>query len=268
MKIKIKAIGVNRADVFHRQGKYPAFGLEVSGIAEDGRRIMGIVNGGAYTEKKEIEIEDGSWMEIPTELSFVEAASLIEALYTSYYNIAVLGKLKAGEAILIHGGGSGIGIVAIQLAKLMGAKVYATAGKPHKLELIKSLGAEAIDYHAKDFGREKYDVILDMVGASIFNLNLEALKTNGRLAIIAMISGAKCEARLTPILVKHLSVFGSMIRTLPNEEKLEIQRGFKPYISQIKPIVDRTFAYSQINQALDYVEAYKNAGKVVIDLEQ
>lgn len=265
IKIKTKAIGVNRADVFHRQGKYPAFGLEVSGIAEDGRRIMGIVDDGGYA--KEVTLQPGSWLEIPKHLSFVEGASIIEALYTSYYNLGMLCKLKAGEKVLIHGGASGIGVIAIQLAKLIGAEVEATAGKKEKLKLIESLGAKAIDYHTRDFGKDKYDVILDMVGADYFNDNLAALKNGGRLAIIAFISGAKTEAKLGAILLKNLSIFGSMIRTQSDETKAAIQKGFLPFVDKIKPIVDRTFGFEEVDKALDYVEAYKNIGKVVVEIK-
>jgi len=264
MRIKVKAIGVNRADVFHRQGKYPAFGLEVAGITEDGQRVMAIVNDGGYA--KEVEIEDGSWVEIPEKFSFVEAASIIEGLYTSCYNLLILGGLKAGEHVLIHGGASGIGVIAIQLAKLAGADVAATAGKPEKLKLIQSLGAEAIDYHGADFGRDKYDVILDMVGADYFAANLKSLKNGGRLGIIAFISGAEVTAKLSPILLKNLMVFGSMIRTLPNEKKAQIRDGFMPYIGKIRPVVDKVFGFGEIEAALDYVEAYRNVGKVVVEV--
>jgi len=285
MKIQIKAIGVNRADVFHRQGKYPASGLEVAGVAADGRRVMGIVNDGGYA--REIELSEGSWMEIPAALSFVEGASIIEALYTSYYNLVSLCALKKGEKVLIHGGASGIGVVAIQLAQLIGAEVETTAGKKEKLELIESLGARAINYTSlrvarsnppRDlqtglprsarndddrFGNDKYDVILDMVGADYFNDNLAALRNGGRLAIIAFISGAKVDAKLGPILLKNLSVYGSMIRSLV---KGEILRGFAPYVGKIKPMVDKVFGFEEIDAALDYVEAYKNLGKVVVEI--
>lgn len=265
MKIITKAIGVNRADVFHRQGKYPAFGLEVAGVAPDGRRVMGIVNDGGYA--KEVELEEGSWVEIPEVLSFVEGASIIEALYTCYYNLSILCKLHKGERVLIHGGASGIGVVGIQLAKLMGAEVEATAGKREKLKLIESLGATSIDYHKRDFKKDKYDVILDMVGADYFNDNLAALRNGGRLAIIAFISGAKTEVKLSPVLLKNLSVFGSMIRSLPNEGKAEIRDGFLPFVGEIKPVVDKVFGFDEIDAALDYVEAYKNLGKVVVEIK-
>ena len=264
MKIQVKAIGVNRADVFYRQGKYPVFGLELAGMADDGKRYMAIIDGGAYAETAEVEPECA--IEIPQNMSFIEGAAIIEALYTSYYNLAELCQLKAGESVLIHGGASGVGVVAIQLAKLLGAKVAATAGKPEKLQLIKSLGAEEVDYN-NGFGSDKYDVILDIVGGNYFNQNLAALKKGGRLAIISFIGGAKADANLAPILLKHLKIYGSTIRGLSLAEKAKIKNAITPLIPQIKPVIDKIFLFTQIDAALDYVEQYKNIGKVVVIVE-
>ena len=278
MKIKVKAIGVNRADVFFREGKYPVFGIECAGVAEDGRRVAAIVDGGAYDP--EVEAHESGVIDLPASMSFEEGASIIEALYTSYYNLVSLCKLQKGEKVLIHGGGSGVGVVAIQLAKLLGADVYATAGKPEKLALIKKLGATAIDYtsslregkafeaiqagslrSARDDG---FDVILDIIGANYFDKNLAALNQNGRLAIISFIGGAKGEFNLAPLLTKSLSVFGSTIRGLDNEKRGEIREKIIPYFTQIRPVIDRVFPYAEKEQAIDYVRDYKNVGKVVI----
>jgi NADPH:quinone reductase-like Zn-dependent oxidoreductase len=235
MKITVKAIGVNRADVFYRQGKYPVTGLELAGIGEDGKRYASIIDGGAFAP--EVEVEEGSYIELPQHFSFEDGAAIIEALYTSYYNLVVLGKLKAGESVLIHGGASGVGVVAIQLAKLIGAKVFATSGKPEKLKLIEELGAVAIDYN-KGFGENAYDVILDIVGASYWEANLKALKKGGRLAIISFIGGAKAELNLAPLLLKNISVFGSTIRSLSNNDKWQIRKNIMPIFGKIKPIID------------------------------
>ncbi len=262
MKLEVKAIGVNRADVFFRQGKYPVQGLEVAGVAEDGRKFAAIMDGGAFAEQ--VEVQEEYALEIPQVMEFVEAVAIIESLFTAYYNLVILGKLQAGEKVLIHGGGSGVGVVAIQLAKLLGAEVYATSGKPEKLDLIKSLGADPIDYRKKDFGKDKYDVILDIVGADYFNANITALKKGGRLTIISFIGGARGEFNLAPLLIKDLSVFGSTIRGLSLSKKREIRDAIAPYFGKIKPIIAKTFPLEEKEAALDYIEQYKNAGKIVV----
>ena len=263
MKIITKAIGVNRADVFYKQGKYPVFGIELAGIGEDGKRYGAIIDGGAYNTSA--EVEEGSYIEIPEGMSFVDAAAITEALYTSYYNLVTLCGLKKGESVLIHGGASGVGVVAIQLARLLGAEVHATSGKPEKLELIKNLGANAINY-ADEFVKDRYDVIIDMVGGSYFNANLAALKKGGRLAIISFIGGAKTDANLAPLLLKNLSVYGSTIRSLGKAEKAEIAKNIVPYFGLVKPVIAKIFSFSEYNEAIDYVEKYKNLGKVVVEL--
>lgn len=263
MKITVKAVGVNRADVFYRQGKYPVFGIELAGIGEDGKNYAAIIDGGAYA--KEVTVEEGSYIELPKNMSYIEGAAIIEALYTSYYNIVMLGGLKKGERVLIHGGASGIGVVAIQLAQLIGAKAYGSSGKPEKLELIKKLGAVAINY-SDGFIANKYDVILDMVGGNYFNSNLAALAKGGRLAIISFIGGAKVEANLAPLLLKNLSVYGSTIRSLDAKKKAEIRDQITPYFGKINPVISQIFKLEDKEKALDYVEKYKNIGKVVVEV--
>jgi NADPH:quinone reductase len=264
MKITTKAIGVNRADVFYRQGKYPVFGIELAGIGEDGKRYAAIVDGGAYN--REVEVEEGSYIEIPAKMSFVDAAAITEALFTSYYNFVTLANLKKGEKLLIHGGASGLGVVAIQLGQLLGAKVYASSGKPEKLALIEKLGAVAINY-SDGFIANKYDVILDMVGGKYFNSNLAALARGGRLTIISFIGGARADANLAPLLLKNLSVYGSTIRSLSAKQKAEIAKNITPYFAKVKPVISQVFDFAEYDKAIDYVEKYKNIGKVVIEVK-
>lgn len=261
IKITVKAAGVNRADYFYKQGKYPYFGLECAGIDEQGRRVAAIVAGGAF--EKTVEADECAVLEIPDNMSFVEAAAITEGLWTAYYNLVDLCKLQAGERVLIHGGAGSVGVVAIQLAKLPGAEVFATSSKTEKLELIKNLGATAIDY-TQGFGENKYDVILDIIGAEYFNKNLAALKKNGRLAIIGFIGGAKTEANLAPILLKNLSIFGSTITGLSNNRKAEIKKEIQTYFGKIKPAIHKTYDINNLNEAIDAVGNYKNAGKVII----
>ena len=264
MKITTKAIGVNRADVFYRQGRYPVFGIELAGVGTDGKRYAAIVDGGAYN--REVTVEEGSYIEIPENMSFIEAAAITESLFTTYYNFVTLCGLKKGEKLLIHGGASGIGVVGIQLGQLLGAKVYASSGKPEKLELIKKLGAVAINY-SDGFIANKYDVILDMVGGKYFNSNLAALARDGRLAIISFIGGAKTDANLAPLLLKNLTVHGSTIRSLSAVQKGEIAKAITPYFPKIKPVISKVFNFDERDQAIDYVEKYQNIGKVVVSLD-
>lgn len=264
--VQVKATGVNRADVFYVDGKYPVFGLEVAGVAEDDRRVCGIVDGGAYAEFA--VLDEGCLLEIPDDMSFEQAAAVAEGLFTAYYNLAELCNLQKGEKVLVHGGAGAVGVVAIQLAKLLGAQIYATAGKPEKLELIERLGAEAVDYESKDFGKDQFDVIMDIVGADYFDANLRALKRGGRMAIISFISGAKGEVNLAPILTKDLSVFGSTIRGLDLEAKTLVRDKIKPYLKQVSPVIDKVFDFSEAAETIDYVREYKNLGKVVISHRQ
>lgn len=261
MKITVKAVGVNRADVFYRQGKYPVLGIELSGIGEDGKNYAAIIDGGAYA--REVTVEEGSYVELPEGMSFIDGAAIIEALYTSYYNLVMLAGLKKGERVLIHGGASGIGVVAIQLAQAIGAKAYGSSGKQPKLDLITKLGAVAINY-SDGFIADKYNVILDMVGGNYFNSNLAALARGGRLAIISFIGGARVEANLAPLLLKNLSVYGSTIRSLDAKKKAEIRDNIRPYMTKIKPVISQLFKLEEREKALDYVEKYKNIGKVVV----
>lgn len=267
--IEVKAIGVNRADVFYLQNKYPVFGLEFAGIY-NGKRVAGLVDGGAYAEF--IEAEKAVFIEIPQDVSFKKAASLTESLVTAYYNLIDLCDLQKGEKILIHGGGSGVGVAAIQLAKAVGAEVAATAGKAEKLELIEKLGAIGIDYNYSSFlsetessdNSDSFDVILDIVGGDYFNANLRALKKGGRLAIISFIGSVKTEANLAPILLKNLSIYGSTIRSLSREKKLELLGNILPYLAKINAVIDREFVFDEVQQAIDYVGKYKNIGKVIV----
>ncbi len=261
LKISVHAAGVNRADIFHLAGKYPSFGLEFAGEL-GGKRVAGLVDGGAYAQ--EIAAEQAAYVEIPEGVNFPEAASMVEALATAYHNLVELCALKAGEKVLVHGGGSGIGVVAIQLAKLLGAEVTATASNPEKLALIEQLGARAVDYTQSDFGDNEYDIVLDIVGASYFNQNLAALKNGGRLAIISFLGGAKGEVNLAPLLTKNLQVHGSTIRSLSLHEKQELLEKAQPFMPKIKPIIAHSFAFSELAEAIDYVGDYKNVGKVVI----
>lgn len=262
--VEVKAVGVNRADVFYLDGKYPYFGLEFAGIDEGGKRVAGLINGGAYAEF--VEADENTLVDLPEDVSFEDAVCVLEGLYTAYYNLVELADVQKGEKVLIHGGGSGIGPTMIQLAKLLGAEVFATAGKAEKLELIKRFGAKAINYKEEDFAENKYDVIVDIVGADYFNRNIAALNKGGRLCIIGFISGAKCEAKLGALLTQRLTVFGSTTSGLPPEDKARLRGEVVPYIGKIKPVADKVFEFEELPEALEYVKGYRNVGKVVVSL--
>ncbi|RRN77415.1 NAD(P)H-quinone oxidoreductase, partial [Pseudoxanthomonas sp. SGD-10] len=221
--IKIYAAGINRPDIMQRQGKYPPPvgaiadipGLEVAGEIvscgsevtkwQVGDKVCALISGGGYAEYT--IAHEGSCLPIPSGLSLVEAASLPETIFTVWYNVFMTGKLKAGESILIHGGSSGIGVTAIQLAKNTNARVFVTAGTKEKCSYCLELGADkAINYKEEDFfevlKNERIDVILDMVGGDYTKKNISLLNTEGRLIMINAMKGAKSEINLLSVMTK------------------------------------------------------------------
>lgn len=231
--IKVKAAGVNRPDVIQRKGYYPApegepqdiLGLEVAGVVEEvgsevtrwkvGDEVFTLIGGGGYAEY--VRVDQYLALPKPQNLSFTEAASLPETLYTVWSNVFQRGGLKKGEKFLVHGGSSGIGITAIQLAKIIGADVYTTVGSKEKQEAVKALGATiAVNYKEEDFlevlKEIGMDVILDMIGGDYYEKNIELLNPDGRLVYINSMGGAKVTANLMKIMQKRLTVTGSTLR--------------------------------------------------------
>lgn len=291
--IKVHAAGVNRPDLIQRAGKYPpppgapeTLGLEVSGVIEaigdgvtlwkGGEKVCALVPGGGYAEYA--VAHEGSTMPLPAPLSFVEAAGLPETVLTVWNNVFHMAQLKPGESLLIHGGASGIGTTAIQLASAWGATVYATAGTDEKCRLCESLGAKrAINYRTEDFEtvlRDEggVDVVLDMVGKPYFEKNLTILKDLGRLSYIAFLQGSRIEGDFTRLMLKRISVSGSTLRIRTNEHKAMLAAGAVkhawPWIAagKFKPLVSGVFTLAEADTAHAKMEAADHAGKIILQV--
>jgi len=269
--IKVAAAGVNRPDVMQRLGLYPAPkghseipGLEVAGEVAAvglgasrfavGAKVMALVNGGGYAEY--CLAEEGSCLPIPDGVSMVDAAAIPEGFFTVWHNVFERGGLQSGDWFLVHGGTSGIGTAAIQLATAFGAKVITTAGSPEKCAVCRELGAvRAIDYKAEDFaeavkaetGGRGVDVILDMIGGDYVERNIRSLADDGRLVNIAFQGGSRVTIDMMRIMLKRLTVTGSTLRIRPAEVKAAIARQVEekalPLVSEgrVKVVIDRTF---------------------------
>jgi len=293
--IRVAAAGVNRPDVMQRQGRYPPPagasdlpGLEVAGeivamgpgvsAVAIGDRVTALLPGGGYAEYAVAAAP--LCLPIPKGLSMVEAAALPETFFTVWTNLFERGGCKAGETVLIHGGTSGIGTTAIQLAAAWGAKVYATAGSADKARICERLGAvRGIDYRNEDFvavvreatGGAGVDLILDIVGANYLARNLEAAAVEGRLVVISLISGAKAEINLGSILTKRLTLTGSTLRIRSVAQKAlvadAVRRNVWPLIAEgrVKPVIHATFPLDQASEAHRLMESSQHIGKIVLE---
>ena len=292
--IRVAAAGVNRPDLMQRKGHYappPGVsdvpGLEVAGtIVEVGPGVAGLamgdevcalVAGGGYAEY--CAAPSPQCLEVPAGSSLVEAAALPETFFTVWHNVFERGRLTAGQSILIHGGASGIGTTAIQLARAFGARVFTTAGTAAKCAACVALGAErAVDYHLEDFvavvrdateGRG-VDVILDMVGADYTPRNLECLAVEGRLVQIAFLHGPKTELNLLPVLQKRLTITGSTLRPRPVADKGAIAaallREVWPLLARgaVRPVIHATFPLAEAWRAHRALEEGAHVGKLVL----
>jgi putative PIG3 family NAD(P)H quinone oxidoreductase len=292
--IKVAAAGVNRPDVMQRQGGYPPPpgapdipGLEIAGeivgVGESagewqvGMSCCALVAGGGYAEY--CLAPAALCLPIPDGLTAVEAAALPETFFTVWTNVFQRGRLQGGESILIHGGSSGIGTTAIQLAVQFGARVFTTAGTPEKCAACEELGAErAINYRDEDFaeviaeltGGRGVDVILDMVGGAYFQRNLQALALEGRLVIIAFLGGPKADANFLPLMLKRLTVTGSTLRPRTVEQKAEIAVELRAKVwpmlatGRVRPIMDSTFPLAKAADAHARMESSGHVGKIVL----
>lgn len=291
--IKVEAAGVNRPDVMQRLGLYPAPkghseipGLEVSGtiaaLGPDagrfalGDKVMALVNGGGYAEY--CVADEGSCLLVPAGLSMVEAAGVPEGFFTVWHNVFERGGLKPGQWFLVHGGTSGIGVAAIQLAAALGANVIATAGSPEKCKTCLELGAKrAVDYKTEDFveavkaetGGRGVDVILDMVGGDYVERNIRSLADDGRLVNIAYQQGSKVTIDMMRIMLKRLTVTGSTLRIRPAEVKAAIARAVEEKVTplladkKIKVVIDATFPLREAAAAHARIDA-AHVGKIVL----
>ena len=295
--VKVAAAGVNRPDVAQRQGNYPPppgaspiLGLEVAGTVAAlgegvtgfavGDRVCGLANGGGYAEF--CILPEGQVLPAPDGMDDVSAAALPETFFTVWANLFMMAGLEKGKSVLIHGGTSGIGTTAIQLAKAFGAStIFTTAGSAEKCAAAERLGADvAINYREQDFSeviKEKtggVDIILDMIGGAYFQRNLSALAKDGCLSIIAFLGGPKVEnANLMPIMLKRLKVTGSTMRPRTDAEKREIRDELLekvwPLIAagKVKPVIDRVFAFEDVVEAHRRMEGGDHIGKIVLSFD-
>jgi NADPH2:quinone reductase len=292
--IRVAGAGVNRPDVFQRLGRYPPPpgitdipGLEVSGtiaeVAADvhdfrvGDAVCALVAGGGYAEY--CVAPAPQCLPVPRGLDLVAAAAIPETFFTVWTNVFERGRLKAGESVLIHGGSSGIGTTAIQLARAFGARVFATAGSAEKCAACERLGAErCINYRDGDFVavvRERtagrgVDVVLDMVGGAYFARNIEVLATEGRLVEIATLQGAKAELNIQTIMQRRLTVTGSTLRARPIADKGVIAAAVRHHVwpllesGAVKPVIHATFPLRDAAEAHRLMESGAHIGKLVL----
>ncbi len=277
--VRVHAAGVNRPDLLQRQGKYPpppgitdVPGLEIAGeIVATGEKVCALLAGGGYAEYA--VVPRGQCLPIPAGLSMVEAAALPETVFTIWNNVFVRGGLKPGENILIHGGASGIGTTALQMAKAHGARVIVTAGSEEKCATCLAMGADqAINYNTQDFAAlvRDIDVVLDMVGGDYVPKNLQVMREGGRHVSIASLHGSKAEIDIRTIMQKRLTLTGSTLRNRSVAEKTalarEIHETVWPWLEsgKVKPIIFKTFPLAQAAAAHQALEKGDHVGKIVL----
>ncbi|MET9247710.1 NAD(P)H-quinone oxidoreductase [Nonomuraea sp. NPDC003709] len=285
--IDVTASAVNRADVLQRQGFYapppgasPYPGLEVSGVVAEvgadveqfkpGDQVCALLAGGGYAERVAVPWEQV--MPVPDGVPLVEAAGLPEVACTVWSNVFMVGRLRRGETLLVHGGASGIGTFAVQLAKALGSQVVATVGSAAKGERVRELGAdEVINYREEDFAdKVRADVILDIMGAKYLAGNVRALRTGGRLVIIGLQGGLKGEIDLGALLAKRASVHATALRSRPVDEKGAIVRSVVdnvwPLVSAgaVRPVVHAKLPMSEAAEAHRLLDSGEHVGKILL----
>ncbi len=295
--VKVKAAGLNRADILQRQGKYPPpdgasdiLGLEISGEVDElggnvskwkvGDNVFGLIPGGGYAEYAKIHKDMA--IKKPEEISFEEAAAVPEVFLTAYQALFWNARIKKDDYVLIHAGASGVGTAAIQLVKDFGAYAIITASKG-KLHICLSLGAEkAIDYKSEQFDEEVLsftnnigvDIIIDFIGADYFEKNIRSLNQNGKLIFLASLSGSKIqEVDIRKIMSKWISIIGSTLRTRSLDYQIKLSQEFADYslpkfkTGKLKPVIDKVFNWKDVADAHRYLEDNKNIGKLVLKID-
>ena len=289
--VQVTAAAVNRADLMQRQGRYPPPagappypGLECSGVITAtgtgvtdhrvGERVCALLSGGGYAEQ--VAVPAGQLLPVPRGVSLQDAAALPEVACTVWSNVFQLAALQPGELLLVHGGTSGIGTMAIQLAVRHGARVVCTVGSPEKAARAEALGAEqAIRYRDEDFVevvRELggADVVLDNMGAAYLDRNVKALATGGRLVVIGLQGGVKGELNLGALLAKRASVHATSLRARPVEEKAAIVAAVRKHVwpgveaGEVKPVIDRVLPLAEVAEAHRVLTESSHVGKVVL----
>lgn len=292
--VKVAAAGLNRADLVQRAGHYPPppgasdiLGLECSGTVaavgekvtkwSEGDRVCALLAGGGYAEF--CAVDEGSLLPVPENLTLLQAAALPEAMMTVYANIFMRCAFQSGESVLIHGGTSGIGSMAIQMVKRAGAEeIWTTAGSAEKCKAAGTLGAtRAINYRDEDFeeivkAAGGADVILDMVGGDYVQKNISAARVNGRICNIAYLKTPKVELNLIHLMLKRLILTGTTLRARPVEEKADIRAAieerFWPMVAagDIRPVIDHTFPLDEAEAAHERMEKGGHIGKILLNL--
>jgi NADPH:quinone reductase len=291
--IKIAYAGINRPDLIQRMGAYPpppgapeTMGLECSGeivaLGKDvslwkvGDKVCALLPGGGYADYA--WADEGSCMAVPDGVSLLEAAALPETAMTVWTNVFERGALKAGERFLVHGGASGIGTIAIQMAKAHGATVFATAGGADKAALCAKLGADhAIDYKTQDFvdvvrGNGGADVILDMVGGPYVQKNIDVMNVDGRCVSIAFLQGPQVQVNLMMMMMKRLTLTGSTLRARPVGEKARlagaVQAHVWPWVAsgKVRPVIDSVYPLDQAEEGQARMTANVHAGKIMLEV--
>jgi putative PIG3 family NAD(P)H quinone oxidoreductase len=293
--VRVHAAGVNRPDVLQRLGMYPVPsdadplpGLEVAGEVvaagakasrwQSGDKVMALCHGGGYAEY--CRVNENHCLEIPVNLSLVEAAAIPETFFTVWYNLFMRARLDTGETVLVHGGSSGIGTTTIQLAKARHASVITTAGTDDKCDFCKDLGADhAINYRENDWEEhiaeltdgKGVDVVLDMVAGPYMQKNMNVLGRDGRYVIIAFLQGSKAELDMRQVLGKRLTITGSTLRPQTIAEKAVIAAELKEHVlpllesGAVRPIIDSTFPLGDAAKAHALMESSRHMGKIVLE---
>lgn len=291
--VRVRAAGVNRPDVLQRLGLYPVPpggnplpGLEIAGevvaLGEDAGRwqigspVMALTHGGGYAEY--CSVHEDHCLPVPGALTMIEAAAIPETFFTVWYNVFMRGNLRAGETLLVHGGSSGIGTTAIQLAKSNSAKVIATAGSDDKCSFCRQLGADrALNYVNEDweaavteYASGGVDVVLDMVAGTYMQKNMNVLRRDGRYVIIAFLAGSVAELDMRDVLLKRLTITGSTLRPQTIAEKAAIARNLEEEVlplihsGDVRPVIDSVFPLEAAAEAHTLMETSRHMGKIVL----
>jgi putative PIG3 family NAD(P)H quinone oxidoreductase len=307
IRVRVAAVGLNRADLLQRRGQYPAPagapanipGLEYAGVVDDvgagatrwrpGDRVMGIIGGGAYAEA--VVVDEREALPVPVSLSLEEAAAIPEAFLTAHDALFTQLRLGAGEALLIHAVGSGVGLAALQLARAAEARTFGTSRSAWKLERARELGLEVgietggeaggdasaggsfDEVVRRETGGAGVAAILDLVGGTYLAGNLRALATRGRVVVVGLVAGRRAELDLGLLLSKRLTLIGTVLRSRSLEEKVAVTEAFRASAlplfedGRLRPVVDRVFPFAEVGAAQAYMEENRNFGKVVLRWE-
>jgi putative PIG3 family NAD(P)H quinone oxidoreductase len=289
--LDVTAGAVNRADLLQRMGLYalppgtsPYPGLEVSGrisaLGPDvtgwrvGDAVCALLTGGGYAER--VEVPAGQLLPVPRGVGPVDAAGLPEAAATVWSNLFMIGGLRSGESLLVHGGASGIGTMAIQVAKARGARVATTSGRPHQAGALRALGADTvINYRDDDFtGHGPYDVILDIVGGAYLDRNIRSLSDDGRLIIIGLQDGLSAELNLAELMARRAAVHATLLRPRPPEQKAAIVAETREHVwpliesGEVRPVIDRRVPMANAAEAHRVMEHGGHLGKIVLTTDR